>query len=722
MKVVALISGGKDSCYAMMRCLDYGHEIVALANLLPMDESVDELDSFMYQTVGHQVVVAYAQCMGLPLYRRRIQGSSRLQELRYIQTENDEVEDLLILLRAVQTDFPELGAVSCGAIASDYQRMRVENVCSRLGLVSLAFLWKQEQDDLLQEMINRGIYAVLVKVAAMGLNPHAHLGKNLAEMQPFLRKLNKRFGINVCGEGGEYETLTLDCPLFKSYRISLDEFDIVQHSPDTIAPVGVLHPSKFRLDCKVATSPSLQPTSEPIVKDIGVKFEESRVSHSKTDDASSQSWQSVLIRDSNVQFDSCSRRHGTFSVHSCWTKSCVNNFGIAEELGFVLFAIQDDLKKDGLSWGDVLYIHLYLDDMESFTLANQTYMQVITEKLCINGVPSRSTVGIDLLGNNLGRTMVEAVVAKKLYKKVLHVQSISCWAPSCIGPYSQATVCHDMLYMAGQLGLNPATMAVVGGGAASEMKQALKNCEAVAQAFSTSIIHSCVSILVYCSSSVGLSEREKAEMVLKNFMGSTEHVSCVLEASVLYVWVRALPKGAAIEVEPFLYAPFHGQESSESSLDLKRVRRGERCQGTIVPERSLRAFYSIPCKLIFKDIQTMKSDSALDSSSLPFFCTELELCLQVFSEMLGEACFNWKNVLALRVMFESKLVPNELVVAAWNSTTNRVCNSSGENDLSGQFLLISGLRHLQPLFLPVLGSGTSMGMDNLVTLDLLAFP
>ncbi|CAN0892713.1 Diphthine--ammonia ligase [Linum grandiflorum] len=77
MKVVALVSGGKDSCYAMMKCIQYGHEIVALANLMPADESVDELDSYMYQTVGHQIVVSYAECIGVPLFRRQIKGSTR---------------------------------------------------------------------------------------------------------------------------------------------------------------------------------------------------------------------------------------------------------------------------------------------------------------------------------------------------------------------------------------------------------------------------------------------------------------------------------------------------------------------------------------------------------------------------------------------------------------------------------------------------------------------
>jgi len=39
MKVVALISGGKDSCFNMMHCVANGHQIVALANLKPQSKS-----------------------------------------------------------------------------------------------------------------------------------------------------------------------------------------------------------------------------------------------------------------------------------------------------------------------------------------------------------------------------------------------------------------------------------------------------------------------------------------------------------------------------------------------------------------------------------------------------------------------------------------------------------------------------------------------------------
>lgn len=69
-------------------------------------------------------------------------------------TPGDEVEDMFILLNEVKRQIPSVAAVSSGAIASDYQRLRVESVCSRLGLVSLAYLWKQDQSFLLQEMVN----------------------------------------------------------------------------------------------------------------------------------------------------------------------------------------------------------------------------------------------------------------------------------------------------------------------------------------------------------------------------------------------------------------------------------------------------------------------------------------------------------------------------------------------------------------------------------------
>lgn len=78
----------------------------------------------------------------------------RDQKLNYRTTPGDEVEDMFILLDEVKRQIPSISAVSSGAIASDYQRLRVESVCSRLGLVSLSYLWRQDQSVLLQEMVN----------------------------------------------------------------------------------------------------------------------------------------------------------------------------------------------------------------------------------------------------------------------------------------------------------------------------------------------------------------------------------------------------------------------------------------------------------------------------------------------------------------------------------------------------------------------------------------
>ena len=52
-----------------------------------------------------------------------------------------------------------------GAILSDYQRVRVENVCGRLGLISLAYLWRRDQKELLQEMIDSRLHAIIIKVS-----------------------------------------------------------------------------------------------------------------------------------------------------------------------------------------------------------------------------------------------------------------------------------------------------------------------------------------------------------------------------------------------------------------------------------------------------------------------------------------------------------------------------------------------------------------------------
>lgn len=247
MKVLALISGGKDSTFNMMKCVEHGHELIALGNMYPAD-GIEELDSYMYQSVGHDVIEAYSECLGLPLYRRPITGAPRNLQYDYEPTAEDEVEDLYELIKMVKDRHPDLEAVSSGAIFSTYQKNRVENICDRLGLVSLAYLWEREQKALITDMIESGLEAILIKVATYGLNGD-DLGKTLAEMKPKLFALEAKVGINVCGEGGEFESLTLDCPLFRR-RLVIDESKKIVHRDQMDAPVVFLKLLKWHTESK----------------------------------------------------------------------------------------------------------------------------------------------------------------------------------------------------------------------------------------------------------------------------------------------------------------------------------------------------------------------------------------------------------------------------------------------------------------------------------------
>jgi len=88
----------------------------------------------------------------------------------------------------IQETHPEVTALASGAILSNYQRLRIEHVCQRLGLVSISYLWQARQLPLLEKMLACGMEVILVKVAGVGLGIDL-VGKNLREVMPLLRRL-----------------------------------------------------------------------------------------------------------------------------------------------------------------------------------------------------------------------------------------------------------------------------------------------------------------------------------------------------------------------------------------------------------------------------------------------------------------------------------------------------------------------------------------------------
>lgn len=142
MKFVSLLSGGKDSIFAVMKAVEAGHELVCCANLYPV--GTDELDSYMYQSVGYEVAGMLGDAFGKPMYRQPITGTPKVLDMEYGETidNSDEVEDLYVLLKKVKENHPDVMGVTSGAINSTYQKNRVENICERLGIESVAPLWE----------------------------------------------------------------------------------------------------------------------------------------------------------------------------------------------------------------------------------------------------------------------------------------------------------------------------------------------------------------------------------------------------------------------------------------------------------------------------------------------------------------------------------------------------------------------------------------------------
>ncbi|KAJ9126479.1 hypothetical protein QFC24_002222 [Naganishia onofrii] len=440
MKVLGLLSGGKDSCYNLMHCIANGHEVVALATLVP-EEGVDELDSYLYQSVGTSLVTLIAKALRLPLYQRTITGKPVHLESTYgSRTKNrgldqakkdgidgDETEDLDELLHQVKADFPDLQGVSTGAILSTYQRTRIEHVASRpsLGLTCLCYLWQRPEAELVDEMLGSGLRAVIMKVAGLGLKVE-DVGKELGAMRPKLARLEELYGSHVAGEGGEYETITIDCPLFHE-SIQIEEAETIVTDP---SPVAYYRVKRATLQPKenhhVPTQTQLR---ESLRLDVDGIEGMSRFDEESED----------LLAD---------------------LKEASESYPEVEDLRLSSPASYS-LMERGLSLTQIQHQNFLLADMDDFPKANKAYSAFFG-----SSPPSRACVSVVLPVNQ--RVRLEAMgyddsllpERSVLGRSALHVQSISYWAPANIGPYSQAVMAGHRLTIAGQIGLIPPTLSL----------------------------------------------------------------------------------------------------------------------------------------------------------------------------------------------------------------------------------------------------------------------
>ena len=205
MRVAVLVSGGKDSALALNHALNYKHEVVCLASVIPLKE-----DSWMFHYPNIRLVDLFSEAVGMPLVKAESSG-----------VKEEEVEDLRLLIQRLNVE-----GVVTGAIASTYQKTRIDMICEQLGLKSIAPLWHRDPLSILKELLDLNFNAIMTGVYAYGFT-REWLGKRIdADAISALEELNKQYGVSLVGEGGEYETLVLDGPIFKK-RIEIVDAETV---------------------------------------------------------------------------------------------------------------------------------------------------------------------------------------------------------------------------------------------------------------------------------------------------------------------------------------------------------------------------------------------------------------------------------------------------------------------------------------------------------------
>ena len=191
MRIAVLSSGGKDSSAAWWWAQCRGWDVVALVTV-----HIQDGDSHMFQVPSTQWVKHQAQAAGVEWICVNASG-----------TVDDEISALEKTLTELKID-----AIVSGALRSDFQKVKLENMAHRLGIHSFSPLWHQQPFEHLHGMIENGFKIMINSVSCEGLDGE-WLGKILdLDNVKQLKLLSEKYRFNVDGEGGEYETFVVGGP------------------------------------------------------------------------------------------------------------------------------------------------------------------------------------------------------------------------------------------------------------------------------------------------------------------------------------------------------------------------------------------------------------------------------------------------------------------------------------------------------------------------------
>jgi len=197
-KLAVLYSGGKDSTYAIYLAMKTGHEVLCLITMHPVAD-----DSPLFHYPNSWVTEYLGNAMQIPLIGLTVSGRAKEDELK-------AVEQAIAQAKALYG----IEGIVYGGISSNYQKQAFDEICARLKLTAIAPLWNAEPQEYMNTLVEQGFSIMIVGVSAMGLDKE-WLGKQIDRAAlKRLDTLSKKYGFNLTFEGGEAETLVIDCPIF----------------------------------------------------------------------------------------------------------------------------------------------------------------------------------------------------------------------------------------------------------------------------------------------------------------------------------------------------------------------------------------------------------------------------------------------------------------------------------------------------------------------------
>ena len=198
MKLASLFSGGKDSVYATYLAKEQGNEITCLITIHSQNK-----ESYMFHTPSIEKTNSQAKSMNIPLITQKTKGKKE-----------EELKDLESAIKKAIKKYKIQGIVT-GALHSEYQASRIQKICDNLNIKCINPLWHKEEIPYLNELLKNKFKIVIIGVFAYPLNK-SWLGRIIDEkFIEEVRTLKEKYKIHPAGEGGEFETFVLDCPLFK---------------------------------------------------------------------------------------------------------------------------------------------------------------------------------------------------------------------------------------------------------------------------------------------------------------------------------------------------------------------------------------------------------------------------------------------------------------------------------------------------------------------------